>query len=88
MGGKTISHFEIVEKIGAGGMGEVYLARDLRLDRTVALKLLPAEFARDENRRKRLEREARAASALKHPNITHITTSARRTAPTSSRWSM
>ena len=70
--GETLSHYRILSKIGAGGMGEVYLAEDTRLDRKVALKLLPAQFTKDEDRVRRFEQEARAASALNHPNIISI----------------
>ena len=62
--GETLSHYRIVSKIGAGGRGEVYLARDTRLDRAVAIKVLPADFAKDVDRLKRFEQEARATSAL------------------------
>ncbi len=61
--------YEIVSSIGAGGMGEVYRARDTRLGRQVAIKILPAEFAADPRLRSRLEREARAISSLNHPHI-------------------
>lgn len=67
--GTTLSHYRIVRKIGAGGMGEVDLAEDTRLDRQVAIKLLPADFAADEDRVRRFAQEARATSALNHPNI-------------------
>ena len=67
--GAKLGPYEIRDAIGAGGMGEVYRARDTRLDRTVALKVLPAHVAQDPERRQRFEREARAISSLNHPNI-------------------
>ena len=67
--GKKLGHYEIIEQIGAGGMGEVYRARDVRLDRIVAVKVLPSHFAEDPERRQRFEREARTISSLSHPNI-------------------
>ena len=70
--GKTISHYRILEKLGAGGMGEVFLADDLSLDRKVALKFLSQELQHDPVARKRLFREAKAAAALDHPNICSI----------------
>ncbi len=68
-GGSRLGPYEIVAPLGAGGMGEVYRARDARLGREVALKVLPTEFAENRERRQRFEQEARAASALNHPNI-------------------
>ncbi len=68
----TLSHYRIVFKIGAGGMGEVYLAEDSRLHRKVALKILPAEMAANQDRMRRFKQEATAAAALNHPNIAHI----------------
>ena len=70
--GQTLGHYRVVEKIGAGGMGEVYRARDARLSRDVAIKILPPTFSRDEDRLRRFEQEARAAAALNHPNILAI----------------
>src|SRR5215210_7944989 len=67
--GSRLGPYEIVAPLGAGGMGEVWRARDTRLDRSVAIKMLPAEFAQNAQLRLRLEREARAISQLNHPNI-------------------
>ncbi len=67
-----VSHYRIVSKIGAGGMGEVYLAEDSRLHRKVALKILPSEMAANQDRMRRFKQEATAAAALNHPNIAHI----------------
>src|SRR4051812_44019409 len=70
--GTRLGPYEIIAPIGAGGMGEVYTARDTRLDRTVAVKVLPSDVADDPERRARFEREARAVAALQHPNICTI----------------
>ena len=70
--GSTLLHYRLVEKIGAGGMGEVWRGRDLKLDRDVAIKFLPEAFAGDPARRSRFEREAKAVAALRHPNIVVI----------------
>ncbi len=68
----SLSHYRIVSKIGAGGMGEVYLAQDTKLERQVAIKVLHAEFALRRDRMSRFVQEARTASALNHPNILTI----------------
>src|SRR5213594_2052330 len=68
----TLSHYRILQKIGAGGLGEVYLAQDTKLDRRVALKILPADVASNRDRMERFIREAKSAAALSHPNIAQI----------------
>jgi Tol biopolymer transport system component len=70
--GDRLAHFQVVDLLGIGGMGEVYRARDQRLERDVALKVLPSDVVQSEERVARFEREARAASSLNHPNIVHI----------------
>ncbi len=70
--GARLGHYEIKSQLGAGGMGEVYLAQDTKLDRRVALKILPADLAANNDRMRRFVQEAKAAAALNHPNIAHI----------------
>ena len=67
--GKTVGHYRLTAKLGAGGMGEVFLAEDTRLERKAAIKFLPAEWAGDPGRRQRFLTEAKAASALNHPHV-------------------
>ena len=70
--GRTVSHYTVLEKLGAGGMGEIYKAQDTRLTRFVAIKVLSTANAGDVERRRRFVQEAQAASALNHPNIITI----------------
>src|SRR5262245_53646943 len=72
LAGKSIGHYQIISLVGKGGMGHVYRARDTKLDRVVALKILPEEMSADSERMRRFVREAKAASALNHPNVAHI----------------
>ncbi len=72
MVGKTLGHYEILEPLGKGGMGDVYRARDTKLDRDVAIKVLPEDLAADPDRLARFEREAKLLAALSHPNIAAI----------------
>ena len=72
MVGKTLGHYEILEPLGAGGMGEVYRARDTKLDRDVAIKVLPEDFETDQDRLARFEREAKLLASLNHPNIATV----------------
>jgi len=71
-GGTKLGRYEIRSKLGAGGMGEVYLAEDTELHRKVALKVLPADVVSNNDRMRRFKQEATAAAALNHPNIAHI----------------
>ena len=86
--GTRLGHYEVISPLGKGGMGEVYLAQDVRLGRRVALKVLPAASADDQDSLARFIREAKAASALNHPNIITIhdigDAGARTSSPTSS----
>ncbi|HEV2715787.1 MAG TPA: protein kinase, partial [Terriglobales bacterium] len=70
--GVKLGPYEIVAPLGAGGMGEVYRARDSRLDRTVAIKILPMHLSQNEEATQRFDREARAISSLSHPNVCHL----------------
>jgi serine/threonine protein kinase len=67
--GKTVGHYHVTAKLGAGGMGEVFLAEDTRLERKAAIKFLPADLAANPERRQRFLIEAKAASALNHPHV-------------------
>ena len=70
--GKRLGPYEIIGPLGAGGMGEVYRAKDTRLDRTVAIKVLPTHLSADPEAKQRFDREARSISSLAHPNICHL----------------
>jgi serine/threonine protein kinase len=70
--GAILGHYRIVSRLGTGGMGEVYLAEDLNLERPVALKILPPEVAHDADRMRRFVQEAKTASALSHPNVARV----------------
>ena len=70
--GTKLAHYEITSHLGTGGMGEVYRATDSKLERSVAIKLLPAAFATDADRLSRFRREAQVLASLNHPNIAHI----------------
>jgi serine/threonine-protein kinase len=72
LAGRTLSHYRLDAKIGSGGMGEVYRGIDARLNRPVAVKILPPDLLQDDDRRRRFTHEAKAASALNHPNIVTI----------------
>lgn len=81
--GQTLAHYKIREKIGSGGMGDVYLAEDTKLDRKVALKVLPPDLAENKERRARFQREAKAIAALDTPTLSRSSRSRRRTERTS-----
>src|SRR5439155_8177034 len=70
--GDSVSHYRVIGPLGAGGMGEVYKAQDVTLERTVALKILPPELVRNDERVRRFMQEAKSASSLNHPNIVTI----------------
>ena len=72
MVGTTVSHYKVIEKIGEGGMGEVYRAQDTNLSREVAIKVLPEQFTQDPQRLARFERESKLLAQLNHPNIAAI----------------
>ncbi len=72
MTGQTISHFKVLDRLGGGGMGVVYVAEDLHLDRQVALKFLPPHLSTDQDANRRFIQEAKAASGLNHPNVCTI----------------
>ena len=69
LAGQTIDHYKVISPLGAGGMGEVFLAEDTRLERRVALKFLPAHLTQDKRHLQRFQQEARAVAALSHPNV-------------------
>ena len=85
--GDRLGHFEIVAPLGEGGMGEVYRARDTRLERDVAIKVLPEELSQDSDFRRRFEREAKTLSQLQHPNVARSSTWESTRAATTSSWS-
>jgi len=70
--GRTLSHYKILQKLGSGGMGDVYLAEDSDLGRQIALKVLPTDLAESDERRSRFQREAKAVAALNHPHIVTV----------------